>query len=395
MIAPASVPPFPDVTVIVGDPRLPDVTKADGRYSPEDLEAVARLKAALGRLAGYRFSYLDDHPRLIAELTSTPPAFVFNLCDTGFGNVASRELHVPSLLEMLHVPYSGSPPASLACCYDKALVRAVASAHGIPVPAEAFVPGCDAHALPSVSFPALVKPNTGDGSVGITSDALVRDARAARAYLDRLRQELPGRDALVQEFLAGAEYAVALIGNPNGGFTVLPLLEVDYDGLAPELPRILSYESKTVPDSPYWRQVRYREARLEPAGIAPLVRAATVLFGRLGCRDYARFDFRCGADGVARLLEVNPNPAWCWDGKLQMMAGFAGWDEAGLFARILATAQQREASARQGPLDGAVACRADRLRRRALETFQPTGSDASQARAPRDAHGSGGKALCQ
>ncbi len=351
MSDPATAPHFshfPDVTVIIGDPRLPDVTKANARYSPEDLEAVARMKAALTGLPAYRFSYLDDHTRLIARLTSDPPAFVLNLCDTGFGNVASRELHVPALLEMLQVPYSGSPPACLACCYDKAAVRAVASAHGIPVPAEAFVPGCDARALPPVSYPALIKPNTGDGSVGITSDALVQDARAARAYLDRLRQELPGRDALVQEFLAGTEYAVGLIGNPDDGFAVLPILEVDYGGLAPELPRILSYESKTVPDSPYWQQVRYREARIEPARVAPLVRAATVLFRRLGCRDYARFDFRCGGDGVARLLEVNPNPAWCWDGKLQMMAGFAGWDEAALFERILAAAQHREATTRRG-----------------------------------------------
>ena len=352
----SGTPHFPDVTVIVGDPRLPDVTKANARYSPEDLEAIARMKVALGRLAAYRFAYLDDHTRVIAELGSDPPAFVLNLCDTGFGNVASRELHVPSLLEMLHIPYSGSPPACLACCYDKALVRAVASAHGIPVPAEVFVAGCDARALPPIAFPALIKPNTGDGSVGITRDALVHDAREAQAYLDRLRHELPGRDALVQEFLAGAEYAVGLIGNPEDGFTLLPLLEVDYSGLDPGLPRILSYESKTVPDSPYWQHVRYREARLEPDRVAPLVRAATLLFGRLGCRDYSRFDFRCGADGVARLLEVNPNPAWCWDGKLQLMAGFAGWDEAALFERILRTAQQREAGTRQTWSRGTVSC---------------------------------------
>jgi D-alanine-D-alanine ligase len=355
MTTPSTPPHFPDVTVIVGDPRLPDVTKTNARYSPEDLEAVARMKAALRQLPAYRFSYLDDHDRLIAELTSEPPAFVLNLCDTGFANVASHELHVPSLLEMLRVPYSGSPPSCLAYCYDKALVRAVASAHGIPVAAEVFVPGCDARALPPVSFPALIKPNTGDGSVGITSDALVRDAGSARAYLDRLRRQLPGRDALVQEFLAGSEYALGLIGNPESGFTVLPLLEVDYGALDPELPRILSYESKTVPESPYWKQLRYREARLGPAETAPLVRAATLLFQRLGCRDYARFDFRHGTDGVARLLEVNPNPAWCWDGKLQMMAGFAGWDEATLFERILAAAQQREAT-RQGWSPAAEAC---------------------------------------
>jgi D-alanine-D-alanine ligase len=195
-------------------------------------------------------------------------------------------------------------------------------------------------------FPALVKPNTGDGSVGITQESLVRDAAETRAHLERLRAQLPGCDALVQEFLDGPEYAIGLVGNVGDGFTVLPPLEVDYGGLDPELPRILSYESKTVPDSPYWRHVRYREARIGQDRLAGLVGAARRLFRRLGCRDYARFDFRCGADGIPRLLEVNPNPAWCWDGKLQLMAGFAGHDEASLLGLILETAQRREAAVR-------------------------------------------------
>jgi D-alanine-D-alanine ligase len=151
----------------------------------------------------------------------------------------------------------------------------------------------------------------------------------------------------VQEFLDGPEYAVGIVGNPDTGFTVLPPLEVDYDGLDPGLPRILAYESKTVPDSPYWRQLRYRPARVAATLLARLVDEATSLFSRLGCRDYARVDFRCGADGEPRLLEVNPNPAWCWDGKLQIMAGFAGHDETALFGMLLAAAQRREAAARQ------------------------------------------------
>lgn len=48
------------------------------------------------------------------------------------------------------------------------------------------------------------------------------------------------------------------------------------------------------------------------------------LFGRLGLRDFARFDFRVAADGEPRLIEVNPNPAWANDGKLAFMASFAG-----------------------------------------------------------------------
>jgi D-alanine-D-alanine ligase len=40
-------------------------------------------------------------------------------------------------------------------------------------------------------------------------------------------------------------------------------------------------------------------------------------------------------------LEVNPNPAWCWDGKLAMMAGFAGYSYADLLRMILEAAQSR------------------------------------------------------
>ena len=44
------------------------------------------------------------------------------------------------------------------------------------------------------------------------------------------------------------------------------------------------------------------------------------LAGRLECRDYMRLDWRLDKNGVPHLLEVNPNPGWCWDGHLAKMA---------------------------------------------------------------------------
>ena len=57
------------------------------------------------------------------------------------------------------------------------------------------------------------------------------------------------------------------------------------------------------------------------------------LFERLGCRDYARFDFRADARGEIKLLEVNPNPGWCWDGKVNLMAGFPVCDTRSCWGR--------------------------------------------------------------
>lgn len=64
-----------------------------------------------------------------------------------------------------------------------------------------------------------------------------------------------------------------------------------------------------------------------------------LLFKRLGCRDYARFDYRTAADGRVKLLEVNPSPAWCWDGKLALMAGFARMSYPELLWSILKAAR--------------------------------------------------------
>jgi D-alanine-D-alanine ligase len=368
----APAPPFPDVAVLLGDPRLPDPVKRTGLFAEEDFEAFVRMKAALAEVAerrGFRVRYLEDHGTLLADLAGDPPSFVLNFCDTGFRNDAARELHLPAYLELLGIPYSGAGPVCLGLCYDKALVRSLALTLGIPVPEELAVgPAGDPRtALDGAldrwgdRFPALVKPSVGDGSVGITKDAVVRSRGEARTYLEGLRRTLPGRVLLIQEYLEGAEYGIGLIGNPSSapnteqgagdGLTALPPMEVDFGRLPPELPPILSYESKAEPDSPYYTDVVYREASLDAETRDLLVERSALLFERLGCRDYARFDFRADASGAIKLLEVNPNPAWCWDGKMCFMAGFAGWSYPDLLERILDAAQRRAAGA-PGPPAG-------------------------------------------
>ena len=334
-------PLFPSVTVLLGDPSLPDIVKLDGNFNPEDLTTVDRMKETLASLPGYSFSYLDDHSNLAGFLREKRPDFVFNLCDEGFMNDAFKELHIPALLELEGIPYSGAGPACLGWCYNKAIVRTVAMGLEIPVPLESyFNPDDHAMTLPSV-FPALLKPNLGDSSQGITKDAVVNTQEELVEYLKYLRHTLPNRSLLIQEFLSGPEYSVGLIGNPGFDMIALPILEVDYSQLAPGLPEILGYESKWIPDSPYWTQIIYREARLNVETKRTLIDHSMLLFERLDCRDYGRFDFRTDAEGQIKLLEVNPNPGWCWDGKLNYMAGFAGHSYTDLLRMILELSQER------------------------------------------------------
>jgi len=329
------------VSVLLGDPRQADTVKRESRFNPEDLKTVARLKEALAQLDGYQFRYLDNHETLLDDLSKQQTDLVLNYCDEGFNNDPFMELHIPSVLEILGLPYTGAGPACLGICYDKALVRAVAMANDIPVPLETYVGKEDISAtIPSI-LPALLKPAYGDSSEGITQQAVVHTASELLVYMEGLRKSFPERPILVQEFLTGSEYSVALVGNVETELDALPVLEVDYSRLDPKLPKILGYESKWYPESPYWTDISYRKAKLAPEVHRNLIAYSSTLFEHLRCRDYARFDFRADGEGTVKLLEVNPNPGWCWDGKLSLMADFADTRYADLQRRILEAARER------------------------------------------------------
>ena len=333
--------PIIDVTVVMGDPRLPDAVKRNGTFNPEDMDTIRKLRDALSEIPGYRFSFLDNHATLQRDVTELKTDLVLNLCDEGWNNDPFKELHVPAMFDVLGVPYTGAGPASLGACYDKGLVRAVAQSLDVPVPLETYIrPGDQGATLPSV-FPALLKPNFGDSSVGITKDAVVHNEKSLLGYIATLRQQFPKSPILVQEYLTGNEYSVGLVGNPDQGLRALPLLEVDFSRLEPGLPKILGYESKWIPDSPYWSQIKYHETNLPDHMQSQLIDHSIRLFERMGCRDYARFDWRADARGEIKLLEVNPNPGWCWDGKLNFMAGYQGMRYTDLLSAILAAAVER------------------------------------------------------
>ena len=96
-----------------------------------------------------------------------------------------------------------------------------------------------------------------------------------------------------------------------------------------------------MPDSPYWKlQVRPGRASRRRRR-SRSIECCLKLFERLECRDYCRFDWRLDAKGEPKLLEVNPNPGWCWDGHLAKMARLAGISYSEMLEAILKAAEDR------------------------------------------------------
>lgn len=335
------------IGVLLGDPRLPYPYVPDGRFGREEIDAVTELRTALGQLEGYRFTYFDDHGRLLRDLGNQHLDMALNLCDSGYRNNWTYRRNIPALLEILDIPYTGADAYAISLGADKALVNAAARMLDIAVPNETFVDlTADPLVLPT-TYPALIKPNDSGGSFGITADSVVDDAAQAEAYLRWLAPQIETPEALIQDYITGEEYTIGLIGNPDSGFTVLPPLAIDYSQLDPALPRILTHDSKATPESPYWQKLTFQPAELDEVSRAKLLGDCAKLFRRLGFRDYARFDFRNGADGIPRLLDANTTPTWYADGKMALMASWAGYRYADMLRLILATAAKRYAIRRR------------------------------------------------
>ena len=333
------------VTVVMGDHRRSDTVKPNNTFDSDDFHTINELKKALAQLDGFNFSYVDDHSGLIDALRKNAGEidFVFNLCDEGFNNEASKELHVPSLLEMLDIRYSGGNPQCLAYCYDKSLIRGVAMEMDIPVPAAFSVaPEEVTFIAKPIDFPVIVKPNYGDSSVGITADSVCYDVRQLEHAIAKVREATGfNHPVLVEQFLTGKDISVGIIGNPPESYTVLPVIEEDYSHLPEGLPRICGYEAKWDTESVYFRNVKSIPAELPQETIDFLGASCIRLFQRVGCQDYARFDWRLDVNNTPRLLEVNPNPGWCWDGHLARMAELAGLSYADMLREILNACDER------------------------------------------------------
>lgn len=331
------------VAVILGDPRRSDIVKPNRFFDEDDIRTINQLKAALAEIKDRKFYFLDNHDKLIQDLIRLKGTidYAFNLCDEGYRNDPFKELHIPALLEMLDIPYTGAPPQCLAICYDKSVIRGLAADMGIPVASGYLLPADAMEIEIAGPYPLIIKPNFGDSSFGIWSDSVVEDEESLMNIIQRVRTEFGyDKPILIEEFLPGKDLTIGIIGQPDGAYQVLPITEEDYSALPPGLPRICGYEAKWLPDSPYWK-IKTVPADLPTEVAEKIVEWSLLLAHRIGACDYVRFDWRLDSEGQPRLLEANPNPGWCWDGHLAKAAALAGMSYADMLRAILDAVEKR------------------------------------------------------
>jgi len=254
---------------------------------------------------------------------------VFNLLE-GLGNRADLEPEAAAILEALGYRYTGSPADTIALCLDKARTKSLLVSKGIPTAAYQV---CDYRASEvCVPLPAIVKPVSEDASLGIDGGAVVTTPAQLRKRVRHI-VDMYQEPALVEEFIDGREFNIALWG--NGRPECLPLAEIDFSGFADPLMRIVSYAAKWEPE----RDEYHLTPVTCPAKVAPRLgerirRVAIAAYEAVGCRGYARVDMRV-RDEQPNVLEVNPNPDISPDAGFPRAALAAGYAYPDMVERIV------------------------------------------------------------
>ncbi len=167
----------------------------------------------------------------IAKLEAIKPAAVFNMCETLDG-VAANEVFVPALLDLLRIPYTGNGSLTLATAVRKDRTKALLKALGIPTP-EAKMYREVPRQKPEFGFPAILKPNNEDGSLGISPSSVVHDLPAFKQQTKALFTAYK-QAVLAEQFIEGREIIVPLLEDGAGGFETLPMSEIDFSARRPD-----------------------------------------------------------------------------------------------------------------------------------------------------------------
>jgi D-alanine-D-alanine ligase len=260
-----------------------------------------------------------------------------NLCE-GFLGRPQLEANVAAMFEAFGLPYTGSPSKALAICQDKFKAKAILSAFGLPTPKGRLVTSTDQKV--EVPFPAIVKPNSEDASLGIYPGSVVRDQAA---LTDRVTNIIDGykQPALVEEFIEGREFNVAVLETDK--LQALPVSEIDFSAMPESAPHICSYEAKWFEDHAlYAATPAICPAPIDDPLREKLQNYALAAVQAMGCRDYARVDFRMAADGRVAILEVNPNPDTSLDAGYCRALRAAGIDYAQFWNQMIDNALKRK-----------------------------------------------------
>ncbi len=240
---------------------------------------------------------------------------------------------IQGLLELAGLPYTGAGVLASAIGMDKAAMKDVFRAHGLPIVEHALVKrheweqdraGVASRVAGRIGFPCFVKPANLGSSVGVSKVKAEDDLGAAIDLAAR-----HDRRTLVERAVQGREVEVAVLGNDRPIASVPG--EVCYAG------EWYDYETK------------YGEGHTTLKIPAPLSPETTVLVRALAIEAFvaidgagmARVDFFIEADGRVLVNEINTIPGFTATSAYPRLWAASGIPYPELISRLIELALER------------------------------------------------------
>ncbi len=309
---------------------------------PEDIyeefdveETIVSIENVLKSL-GHDVVRLCGGKKFLQNILREKVDIVFNIAE-GFGT-RSREAHIPSILELLGIPFTGSDPLTLALTLDKTMTKRVIQSAGIRTP-EFVEIDCFQNLHPEIlngmKFPLILKLSREGSSIGLRRNSKVENFEELNSKLKEL--SIYKEPVLIERFISGKEITVGVIGNGRKA-RVIGMMEIAPRNV-PRQDFIYSIEVKR-----NWREeVSYIVNPEIPEKTKKEIEEMSLrIYEILGCRDISRIDFRLDLDYNPYFLEVNPLPGLNPDySDLPMISRGYGMTYEDLIKIILSSAMER------------------------------------------------------
>lgn len=283
---------------------------------------------------GHKALLLESGKNFIEKVLKDKVDFVFNIAE-GFGT-RSREGHVPSVCEMLNIPYSGSDPLALSITLDKEMCKRFAKSIGIRTPPFKVIKSKkEIKNFKFKHFPCVLKLKNEGSSIGLRLSSRVNNLSElkdkAEELLDKYKEPV-----LVEKFIAGKEITAGIIGNEKIRF--FGLMEIRPKKLK-NSEFLYSLEVKRN----FKEEVEYIvPPEIPEKSIKEIKRACLKLKKYIDLKDISRFDFRLDEDYNPYFLEINPLPGLNPEtSDLPIMAYKMGFKYEEIIKNILKSAFER------------------------------------------------------
>ena len=300
------------------------------------VEAVEKALNSL-KYPSVRIPFTRDLESFMQKMKAENIDVVFNLCET-VDEDPRLAWHPAAVLELLGIPFSGSPSAALMLTTDKLMAKRLMTANGPRTPCYMAYVGQETFNTGMLRFPVIIKPRFGDASIGIDQESIFEDEIKLRLGLKDFHKCFG--PLLVEEYIAGREFNISLLGYPKA--KPLPTAEIDFSAFPEKLYPIVGYRAKWDKNSfEYNHTPRVFPDDLPRALQDRLTDTALKCFNLFQLRDYGRVDVRVDDRGALFVLEVNANPCLSPDAGFAAASSKTGMRYVDMVNRILDFTLQR------------------------------------------------------